>query len=183
MRKSKLRVRLILSYWLLRQKFKHLRGIILIKGKDDCITLNKNYLVQVRYCWSNNKHVNVSCIETEGVYMRADLVQAACISNSEKKWKQTTQNQEETTDIDNQDPLKAWTLFLTEKENNVRKKKLYNKPIWDKIANNQDLERIPKNPWECLILTGKRMIASKILWALHTTATSLTSVHTRAVRE
>jgi hypothetical protein len=31
-------------------------------------------------------------------------------------------NQEETTDIDNQDPLKAWTLFLTEKENNVRKK-------------------------------------------------------------
>jgi hypothetical protein len=25
-------------------------------------------------------------------------------------------NQEETTDIDNQDPLKAWTLFLTEKQ-------------------------------------------------------------------
>jgi hypothetical protein len=31
-------------------------------------------------------------------------------------------NQEETTDIDNQDPLKAWILFLTEKTNNVRKK-------------------------------------------------------------
>jgi hypothetical protein len=30
-------------------------------------------------------------------------------------------DQEETTDIDNQDPLKAWTLFLTEKANNVRK--------------------------------------------------------------
>jgi hypothetical protein len=25
-------------------------------------------------------------------------------------------NQEETIDIDNQDPLKAWTLFLTEKQ-------------------------------------------------------------------
>ena len=25
-------------------------------------------------------------------------------------------NQEETTDIDNQDPLKAWILFLTEKQ-------------------------------------------------------------------
>jgi hypothetical protein len=25
-------------------------------------------------------------------------------------------NQEETTDIDNQDPLKAWILFLTEKK-------------------------------------------------------------------
>jgi hypothetical protein len=25
-------------------------------------------------------------------------------------------NQEETIDIDNQDPLKAWTLFLTEKK-------------------------------------------------------------------
>jgi hypothetical protein len=31
-------------------------------------------------------------------------------------------NQEETNDIDNQDPLKAWILFLTEKNNNARKK-------------------------------------------------------------
>jgi hypothetical protein len=31
-------------------------------------------------------------------------------------------NQEETTDIDNQYPLKAWTLFLTKKTTNVRKK-------------------------------------------------------------
>jgi hypothetical protein len=36
--------------------------------------------------------------------------------NSKKKNETDRPNQEETTDIDNQDPLKAWTLSLTEKQ-------------------------------------------------------------------
>jgi hypothetical protein len=41
MRKSKLRVKIMLSYSLFKQRFKHLRGILLIKGEDDFLTLNK----------------------------------------------------------------------------------------------------------------------------------------------
>jgi hypothetical protein len=37
------------------------------------------------------------------------------------------QNQEETTDIDNHDPLKAWTLFLTEKQITQGKKMIRQK--------------------------------------------------------
>jgi hypothetical protein len=45
------------------------------------------------------------------MYMWADLVQVACISKLWEKMKTGRPNQEETTDIDNQDPLKDWTLF------------------------------------------------------------------------
>jgi hypothetical protein len=66
--------------------------------------------------------VNASCIEPEGVYIWADLLQASCISKTLKKITTENPNQEETIDIENQDLLKAWTLSLIEKANNVRKK-------------------------------------------------------------
>jgi hypothetical protein len=51
--------------------------------------------------------MHASCVEPEGVYTRADLIQAACISKTMKQLKMDNTNQEETTDIENQDLLKA----------------------------------------------------------------------------
>jgi hypothetical protein len=48
--------------------------------------------------------------------MRADLVQATCMHNSKIKMKTSSPAQEEATGIDNQGPLKAWMIFLTEKK-------------------------------------------------------------------
>jgi hypothetical protein len=71
------------------------------------------------------KHTTVT--QTARVRTRAEQQQRACTHrltlyrphvylNSKKKMKTDRPNQEETTDIDNQDPLKAWILFLTEKQ-------------------------------------------------------------------
>jgi hypothetical protein len=54
-------------------------------------------------------------------------------------------DQEETTDIDNQDPLKAWILFLTEKQI-MQGKNNKAKTIWDRTVSKQDSDRIPENP-------------------------------------
>jgi hypothetical protein len=48
--------------------------------------------------------------------MRADLVQAACMYNSKIKMKIGSPAQEEASGIDNEGPLKAWMIFLTEKK-------------------------------------------------------------------
>ena len=54
-------------------------------------------------------------------------------------------DQEEASGIDNQDPLKAWMLFLIEKTNNARNNKA-KKEIWDRTVNKQDSDNIPENP-------------------------------------
>ena len=60
------------------------------------------------HCWQfNNKHVHTSCVDPEGVYTRAGLIQAACIFKNLKQIKIDNPNQEETIDIDNHDLLKA----------------------------------------------------------------------------
>jgi hypothetical protein len=54
-------------------------------------------------------------------------------------------NQEETTNIDNQDPLKAWTLFLTEKQ--IMQGKMIRKKQFElDLLTNKTLDRIPENP-------------------------------------
>ena len=54
-------------------------------------------------------------------------------------------DQEEASGINNQGPLKAWILFLTEKTNNVRNNKA-KKEIWDRTVNQEDSDRILENP-------------------------------------
>ena len=54
-------------------------------------------------------------------------------------------DQEEASGIDNQGPLKAWMLFLTENKNNARNNKA-KKEIWDRTLNQQDSNKIPENP-------------------------------------
>ena len=54
-------------------------------------------------------------------------------------------DQKEAFGIDNQGPLKAWILFLTENTNNARNNKA-KKAIWDRTVNQQDSDRIPENP-------------------------------------
>ena len=54
-------------------------------------------------------------------------------------------DQEETSGIDNQDPLKAWILFLIEKQI-MPEKIIRQKTIWDMTVRKQDLDRIPENP-------------------------------------
>jgi hypothetical protein len=68
------------------------------------------------------------------VQTRAELKQEACTRgltlyrprvclNSKTKMKTGSPDQEEASGIDNQGPLKAWMLFLTEKKNNARNNK------------------------------------------------------------
>jgi hypothetical protein len=47
--KRKLWLRSKLSYQMLGKRFKNLKGITLVKGKYDCLTLNKNYPSEAHY--------------------------------------------------------------------------------------------------------------------------------------
>jgi hypothetical protein len=55
-------------------------------------------------------------------------------------------NQEETTDIDNQDPLKAWTLFLTEKQITQGKKMIRQKQSEIRLLANKTQTELQKTP-------------------------------------
>jgi hypothetical protein len=66
--------------------------------------------------------VNASCVEPEGMYIRGGLIHATCISKTMKQIKTDNPNQEETTDIENQDLLKDYTLSLIEKRKQCKEK-------------------------------------------------------------
>ena len=55
-------------------------------------------------------------------------------------------NQEETTDIDNQDPLKAWILFLTEKQIMQGKKMIKKKKYEIGLLASKTSDKILENP-------------------------------------
>jgi hypothetical protein len=56
------------------------------------------------------------------MYMRTGLIQALCISETLRQIKDNNLNQEETTDTENHDLLKAQTLSLTTKRKKCKEK-------------------------------------------------------------
>jgi hypothetical protein len=64
--------------------------------------------------------VHASCVKSGCVYTRANLIQAACTSETLKNKRTSKQSQEEIIGTKNQYPLKTQILTLTEKRKQLK---------------------------------------------------------------